>query len=300
MSFTRKLKLHIPDNGRSFSTIFNSLDVSENTRKEYVLRIKLFFSYLDDTGLNQQSYLSFKRYLEGRTDYSIATKNKYLITARIFLRELVRKGFLPIDITQGIKGFKQSRRHKRLGLTDKEIQLLGVKLKFLPDTSKHNRQRAIFSLLAFQGLRQIEITRLNVEDIDVKKKTAFIQGKGSDDKEMIYLTPATTKSLERYLKDCRQSQGALFSGMGNRKSDRISTMTIKREMRCLLKDLGIEKTVHGFRHFYVTELLKNMDMRDVRKFSRHHSMEMLIVYDDEVSIRHKSQQVFQVMKKFNY
>ncbi len=300
MSFSRKIKLYMPSNGRSFNTIFNGLDVSDNTRKEYIFRIKLFFSYLDDTGFNQQSYLYFKRYLEGRTDYSIATKNKYLITARIFLRELVRKGFLPVDITQGIKCFKQSRRHKRLGLTDKEVQLLGVKLKFLPDTSKHNRQRAIFSLLAFQGLRQIEIIRMNVEDVDIKRKTAFIQGKGSDDKDIVYLTPATTKSLERYLNGFNKKTGALFTSVGNRKSDRICTRTIKREMGYLLKDLGIEKTVHGFRHFYITELLKTMDVRDVRKFSRHHSMEMLIVYDDEVSIRHKSQQVFQVMERFNY
>ncbi len=300
MGFNRKNKLQVLSDERSFDTIFNALDVNENTRKEYIIRIKLFFSFIDDTGFNQQSYLSFKRYLEKRTEYKISTKNKYLITARIFLRELVRQGKLPVDITQGIKCFKQSKRHKRQGLTDKEIELLGVKLKYLPNTSKHNRLRAIFTLLAFQGLRQIEIVRLNVDDIDLKRKTALIQGKGSDDKEIIYLTPATITALKRYLEAYRHTKEALFSSIGNKKSERITTMTIKREIKPLLCELGIEKCVHGFRHFYITELLKTMDIRDVRKFSRHHSMEMLIIYDDEVSIRHKSQQVFQVMEKFNY
>lgn len=87
--------------------------------------------------------------------------------------------------------------------------------------------------------------------------------------------------------------------MGNRKRDRLSTRTIKREFQTLFTQLGYEKTVHGFRHFYVTELLKNMDMRDVRKFSRHRSMEMIIVYDDEVSLKEKTAKVFQVMKAFD-
>lgn len=87
--------------------------------------------------------------------------------------------------------------------------------------------------------------------------------------------------------------------MGNRKTERLSTMTIKREVGELLTELGIEKTVHGFRHFYVTELLKTMDARDVRKFSRHRSLEMLMIYDDEVSVQAKAQHVFTAMEKFS-
>ena len=86
--------------------------------------------------------------------------------------------------------------------------------------------------------------------------------------------------------------------MGNRKRERLSTITIKHGMGELFRELGIEKTVHGFRHFYVTELLKTMDVRDVRKFSRHHSMEMLMVYDDEVLVEQKAKHVFKTMERF--
>ena len=40
-------------------------------------------------------------------DFSVSTKNKYLVTARIFLKELNRLGFLPADITQNVKSFAQ-------------------------------------------------------------------------------------------------------------------------------------------------------------------------------------------------
>ncbi len=238
--------------------------------------------------------------MQGRADYSVATKNKYLATARVFLRELTRRGKLPFDATHGIKQFRQNKRHKREGLTDGEIRLLGVKLKFLPDTPRNSRLRALFSLLAFQGLRQIEIVRLDVADINLEKKLAYIRGKGEDDKEPIYLAPATVKALKEYIKAHKLKGGSLFRSMGNRKRERLSTITIKREMGELLAELGIEKTVHGFRHFYITELLKSMDVRDVRKFSRHRSMEMLIVYDDELSIKHKAQHVFNAMEKFAF
>lgn len=282
--------------GNGTETIFDSLDVSESTRREYCHRIRLFLSYAQRYGFNQQSYLAFKRYLDSRSDYAVSTKNKYLITAKIFLRELVRRGVLPIDVTQNVKLFKQSKRHRRQGLTDTEVKLLGVKIQALPNTPRNSRLRAMFSLLAYQGLRQIEIVRLDVDDIDLEKETALILGKGEDDKELIYLTPATVKTVRDYIRLC-SPVGSLFSSMGNRKRDQLSTRTIKREFQTLFTQLGYEKTVHGFRHFYITELLKNMDMRDVRKFSRHRSMEMLIVYDDEITVKEKAKHVALVMEK---
>lgn len=296
------MKMKLPSVVETYAdeSVFDGLDVSETTRKEYTARIGLYLSYVRARGFNQQSYLYFKRYLQGRSDYSVATKNKYLAAASVFLRELTRRGKLPFDVTHGVKQFRQSKRHRCDGLSDKEIQLLGVKLKYLPDTPRNSRLRALFSLLAFQGLRQIEIIRLDVQDVDLNKGVAYIHGKGEDDKELIYLAPATAKALKEYLKAHKLTDGTLFRSMGNRKAERLSTMTIKREIGELLAELGIEKTVHGFRHFYVTELLKTMNVRDVRKFSRHRSLEMLVVYDDEVSVKEKARHVFKAMERFSF
>lgn len=280
-------------------TIFSGMDISETTRKDYSSRVGLFLSYVREQGFQPNTYLNFKYHLAKRENYSVSTKNKYLATARVFLKELVRQRKLPFDVTHNIKQFRQSKKHKREGLTDKEVQLLGKKIRQLPNTPRNSRLKALFSLLAFQGLRQIEIVRLDVEDINLARKIAFIRGKGMDDKEVIYLAPATVKVLKGYLKIHKLNSGALFRSLGNRKSERISTMTIKREMAVLFQELGIKKSVHGFRHFYITELLKTMDVRDVRKFSRHRSMEMLLVYDDEVAIKQKAQHVFRVMEKFS-
>ena len=279
--------------------IFNGLDVSENTRKDYSSRINFFIIYTQENGLDRNTYLSFKRYLESKTEYTVSTKNKYLATARVFLKELNRLGFLPVDITQNVKLFSQSKKHKREGFTEDEIMKLLEKMECLPNTPRKVRLRALFSLLAFQGLRQIEIIRLDVNDIDLVRKVIFVRGKGLDDKELIYLAPQTVNALREYMKINKVGSGALFKSMGNRKSERISTMTIKRQLGALCREIGIEKSVHGFRHFFITALLKKLDVRDVRKFSRHSSLEMLIVYDDEIDLQKKTVDVFQVFEKFN-
>lgn len=279
--------------------IFNNLDCSETTRKDYSSRVGFFILFAQEKGLDRNTYLSFKRHLESRTDYTVSSKNKYLAVARVFLKELNRLGFLPVDITQNVKLFTQNKKHKREGFTEDEIMELLTVLETLPDTQHKARLRALLSLLAFQGLRQIEVIRLDVSDIDLVRKIMFVRGKGSDDKELIYLAPQTVSALREYMKTNKVGSGALFKSMGNRKSERISTMTIKRDMGFLCKQVGIEKGTHGFRHFFITALLKKLDVRDVRKFSRHSSLEMLIVYDDEIDIKKKTVDVFQVFEKFN-
>ncbi len=166
-------------------SIFKFLDVNEETRKDYQYRIGHFLNFISDEGLNQDSFLEYKKYLKLRTDYTVATKNKYLITAKVFLKELNRRRLLPVDITQNIKSFSQSKKHKKEGLNEQEIEKLTFALKELPNSLHNTRIKAIISLLILQGLRQVEITRLNVKDIDLVRKTALVEGKGRDDKEII-------------------------------------------------------------------------------------------------------------------
>lgn len=87
-------------------------------------------------------------------------KNKYLASARVFLKELARNGVIPVDITLNIKSFKQSKKHKKEGLSEGEIAKLSERIRDLPDTPKNARLKALFRLFALQGLRQIEAVRL--------------------------------------------------------------------------------------------------------------------------------------------
>lgn len=265
--------------------IFDSLDVNENTRAEYAYFAKAFLSFIKEHGFNRNSFLEYKRYLLKRTDYSVSTKNKYLTTARILLKEMNRIGAIPFDITHNIKTFTQTRKHKRAGLDEEEIGLLLERVNQLGDSRQNVRLKAILSLLILQGLRQCEIVRLDVKDIDLVNNLAFVRGKGSDDTEPIHLHPVTVKALREYLKKSRISFGAVFvSWSNNNRNKRMTTHALRRIVKETLMALKIPKTVHGFRHYFTTTLLKEYggDLLQVARYTRHKSLEMIRVYDDSI------------------
>lgn len=265
--------------------VFDHLDAKETTRADYKARIGLFIDYASQHGTNLNSFLEFKRMLGDRADLSVATKNKYLTTARVFLKELNRLGYLKQDITQNIKTFNQSKKHKKDGLTAEEITALTEKMRTLPQTPQTARIKAILALLTLQGLRQIETIRLDVKDIDFVSKTAFIQGKGRDDKEAIDLHPETVKALQDYLRANKIADGALFtSHSNNSRNQRLTTRALRGIVSEVLRGLGINKTTHGFRHYFTTTLIKTYkgDLLEVAQYTRHKSLEMLQVYNDNI------------------
>lgn len=279
------LDLDLNRNPKVFADkIFDSIDANEATREDYKYRIGLFLNFAG-ASFNRDTFLNFKRYLTNRTDWAVATKNIYLTSARIFLKELNRQGLLPADITQNVKSFSQDKKHKKDGLNDGEIALLSEKISRLLDNPENTRLKAILSLLALQGLRQIEITRLDVSDIDLVSKKALVRGKGKDDKEQVDLHPGTVKALTVYLKTNTIGSGPLFqSNSNNSKRERLTTRGVRQIVKRVLDELGIDKSTHGFRHFFTTTLIKNYkgDLLEVATYTRHKSLEMLQVYFDKV------------------
>lgn len=265
--------------------VFEILDVSESTRKEYSVRIKHFIHYTKIHSINHNTYLEYKRFLGGIDTFSIATKNKYLISAKVFLDGLYRLQIIPIKITDNIKGFTLSKLHKKDGLNDEAITKIQNYCTTLEPTLTNHRLKSILSLLIFQGLRQIEITRLNVNDIDLKNKVAYIIGKGQDDKELIHLHPTTVKVIREYLNKYHFREGALFrSESNNSHGSRLTTKSIREIIKQVLTTLNIDGSTHGFRHFFITKLIKSYkgELLTISKYSRHSNIQMLEVYNDEV------------------
>jgi integrase/recombinase XerC len=265
--------------------VFDLLDVREETRTDYKYRIGLFLDFVGHEGFNVNTYLEYKRYLADRMDYAISTKNKYLISARVFLRELNKQGILPADITQNIKMFAQTKKHKREGITDEEMAVLTEALHSLHLTAQNFRLKAILSLLALQGLREIEVTRLDVRDIDFGSRVAHVRGKGHDDKEPVSLHPETVRALKSYMKANKISDGPLFRSQSNNSiNKRLTTRGLRTIVKGALEAVGIEKNVHGFRHYFTTKLIKTYkgDLLEVARYTRHSSLEMLQVYNDSI------------------
>ena len=278
-------------NTQEASKAFDLLPVNETTRADYKARVGMFVDFINQHGMNRNTLLEYRRYLDSRTDYGVSTKNKYFTSAKRYSGVLHTAGLIPVDITKDVsgkdlKGFKQDKKHKKDGLTADEVQRLTDYLANLDPSPATARLRAMLSLFMLQGLRQIEVVRLDVTDLDLKSGKAFIQGKGRDDKEPIALHPYTVEALQDYLVATNKKSGALFTSTSNNSRDqRLTTRGIRKSIKAVLDQLGIDNSVHGFRHYFTTTMVKHYkgDLLTVAHYTRHKSLEMLQVYNDAIN-----------------
>jgi integrase len=243
--------------------------------------------------MEARGLLDYKRHLEAQ-NLSVGTKAKYLDTVITFMRKLHHLNVFETDPTiiagEKVSRFKDEKGHKVDGLTEDEVQRVADFIQSLPP--RYARLRLFFCLLACQGLRQIEVVRLTVEDI--KGESLLVHGKGKDGKVPVKLAPVTQLALEHYLEVSGIASGPLFPGDSKDLEGHITTMTIKREFQGyknhnktvlgVFDFLGIEKTVHGFRHYFITHALdQGLSTRDVAKLARV-TEATVAIYDDKKNI----------------
>ena len=89
------------------------------------------------------------------------------MTSKVFLDGLFRLRLIPYKITDNVKGFTQSKLHKKEGLSDDDIGKIQRYCLTLESSKSSLRLRALMALFLFQGLRQIEVARLDITDIDI-------------------------------------------------------------------------------------------------------------------------------------
>lgn len=265
-------------------SIFERLDVSLSTRKDYSSRISNFITFIfNNGGLTPESFLDYKRSLDN-TKYEVSTKNKYLVTAKIFCKELLRKGYINFDPTSNVKAFKQTVKHKRTGVNECEAVKIFKSLKAKGDI----KLKLVVGLLAFQGLRQIEVARLEIKDVDLKNNKLMVLGKGKDDKVSVDLHPQTVAILKEFFAIDTRKEGYLIIGDTSKvryNTSMVSVRTLQRWVNVVFKELDIDKVVHGLRHYFITTMIENQDnLLDVAKFSRHTSLNMLTVYNDNIQM----------------
>ena len=272
--------------------VIAGMDISPETRRKYAARAEHIAAFIGSqmaAGVPAVDWLpSYKREL--LSSYSAATAAVYFAAARAVFKRLYTLGLTPSDLTGGVKGVKTSRGHKRAGVSKEEVSRLKSVL-----TGADPRTRAIIALLLLQGLRQIEVSRLNVTDVNLTDGTLLVQGKGRDDKTVVNLNPATVEALRVYLKGVDYTGGPLFRSVDRaHRGSRLTTRSIRRITKSVFAIADINKAVHGLRHYFVTTLLEALqgDVVKVQQWSRHATLDMLVIYNDEINTLKTAPAVF--------
>jgi integrase len=148
------------------------------------------------------------------------------------------------------------------------------------------RLSLIVLLMLQEGLRRIEVSRLNVEDIDFAERSMTIRGKGGHgcETDALPITEETWRALDRYLAAEGHSHGPLIRNRV-RLHGRTAPNTISELVRQAMVDCGIKRpgdglrTPHSCRHTCAHDVLsRTSNVRAVQQALRHRSVRSTEVY----------------------
>lgn len=268
------------------------------TLDAYRKGLDVFMAWLLATGragdVTPETVRKFKAELA--ETYSAQTVNLRLAAVRSFFRYLVTTDRLAVNPAAEVRGMKRpkSRRHKRDALTDGEVvdvletcqigTLLGI------------RDRAILSLMAFCGLREIEVHRANLGNLKTQgdRLVLEVHGKGRLEADQVVIIPRhEERALRAWLTHRRtfRHHGAgdpLFISLSNRsRGARLSLRSIRGVVKARYATAGVvgdDKTAHSLRHSAITNAIRQGGSpMQVQAMARHSSFDTTLGYYHEVA-----------------
>ncbi|NLN52665.1 MAG: tyrosine-type recombinase/integrase [Clostridiaceae bacterium] len=263
------------------------LDVSEASIRAYMKATKQFYIYIMEHGITEptrQDVIGFREQLktEGK---KASTIQNYITGLRQFFKWTEGTGAYP-NIAKDVKGVRLNHTHKKDYLTSRQVKnvLQGMERK----TKIGKRNYAIVTLMLTGGLRTIEVSRANIEDIRTVRDQSvlFLQGKGRDDRnEYIKLIDQVEDAITDYLKnrDTVDAKDPLFtSSSNNSKGNRLSTRTVSYIAKTAMQQAGYDSdrlTAHSLRHTTATlNLINGGTLEETQQLLRHENISTTMIY----------------------
>jgi site-specific recombinase XerD len=212
-----------------------------------------------------------------------STQNYHLIALRGFLKYCAKRD-IPALAVDKIE-LSRTRRGQVTFLNEDEL----VRVFAQPDlnTIAGVRDRAILELLFSSGLRVSELTGLDRDHINLKRREFSVRGKGQKDRP-IFISQEAAKWVEYYLSKRQDTSKPLFVRYSGTKQvdlsgnfHRLTPRSVQRIVARSARLAGITKHVspHTLRHSFATDLLMNgADLRSVQALLGHSNIATTQIY----------------------
>ncbi len=145
------------------------------------------------------------------------------------------------------------------------------------------REKALLGVLAYTGIRNLELCNLPVKHIDFENKTVFIKGGKGQKDGMVCISEACLAVIKEYLAQYpRKDNETLFCNIArNKTNDKLSTNTVRKFVKTIARRSGIQKRIwpHVFRHsLAMNMLMKGCDIYSIREQLRHSYISTTFIY----------------------
>ena len=262
------------------------LDASPKTVATYTRALRQLFKWLYENGITQPQREDIVRYREElKADHKPSTVQNYIVATRLFFQWTEQEKLYP-NVAQHIKGAKLDRNHKKDYLTSKQVKAVLADID--RTTEQGVRDYAIVVLMITGGLRTVEVSRANIEDLSTvgDSSVLYIQGKGHTERtEYVKLMPEVEEAIRAYLKTRGAVSGKdpLFTSLSNNsKGKRITERSVSQIAKDSMVTAGYNSdrlTAHSTRHTAVTlALLGGQSLEEVQQFARHANITTTQIY----------------------
>ncbi len=260
-------------------------NLSSSTIRAYRADLNAFVAWVAQEGLTTEELglHEARAYVAHLTRNRAAgtSVNRALSALKGFFRYLVRieaREASPFD------GVRTQHNRKRLPefLFEQEMErVLEIEGTGLLDL----RDRVLLEVLYSAGARISECIGINVSDINLKRGSILVHGKGRKDR-VVFLGRPALSAVREYLpvrgaflqrKGRAQEQALLLNSRGGRLSERGAAEIVHKRVE--RADTAKHVTPHTFRHSFATHVLEHgADIRVVQELLGHSSLSTTQIY----------------------
>lgn len=238
--------------------------IYQSTIKTYNNIVKHIFidNFIGDIEVQELELKDLQKFIISlrNKDINVNTVKTYWRHVKAFIKYLYRNEFIEHDLSVKIPPMKGYKPIKDIYLDD-EIQLMFSSIQGNSVTAL--QKRAIFCLFLNTGMRQAEMTRVELDDVNFRHKYINIRGSKGHEDRRVPISIATIKAINKYLQKRiipfnDKNQNLMFV---NRNGEGIKNRTIRSYVDTNVKNNGITKgNTHLFRHTFITR--KCMETND--------------------------------------
>lgn len=269
-------------------------EYGKSTATTYAAGMRRFQNWLDERGLSLPAVAppdvaEFRDELKAR--YAASSVSNWMSAVRRFYDWLIERGVPianPASVVRGPRGAQARGIHKRAALSDQEVRKL---FEMTGGDETAIRDRAVFGLIAYSGLREVEISRADLDHLGARegRQVLWVHGKGAAAaSRYIFLQPAAELHLGRWLAVRGETAGPLFGSLSRQNpGERISTRAVRGIWLKRKRQAGIVgkgKTLHSLRHSAITKAIhEGADLLSVQAMARHKSFDTTLGYYHEAN-----------------
>ena len=263
---------------------------SPHTIKAYAQDLDVFSAHVGAAGWKQIDHIRIRSFLSHLYDRGLSKTSvaRALAAVRSLYRWLAREGVVEQNPAALVSTPKLPKKLPRVPSMEEMNRVLDTGM---PDGAAFpERDLLLFELLYGCGIRNSELTGINLEDIRYAEKAILIRGKGKKERYVPFGETAQT-ALRAYLlvrQAVLQKKKSAPALLINLRGGRITSRSVGRIVKriAVAKGLSPDFHPHTMRHAFGTHMLEEgADLRAIQELLGHERLSTTQRYT-QLSVKH--------------